>query len=306
MDTLSQLLNDLHLQGAQFRYLTAHSPWDFSIKTQGVASFQLVLSGEAHLYIAGKAVQKLGPGDMVVISNGHDAILADTSDRVDFTQLPDIASELADGSLPPLDVGGTGNASFLLVAKFQFDAEMAKPLLAALPPFFLLRGESEMPPPWLRIGLEFLAQEGNDRPGRQAIINRVADVLWIECVRDFVESLPEGSNSWLLALRDPALSRVLAAMHKDPAAAWTVPDLANLACMSRSAFADRFSHIMGRPPLSYLAEHRMRLAAWHLTHTRAPICHIAEKVGYASETAFSQAFKRNYQLSPSRFRQNQE
>jgi AraC-like DNA-binding protein len=103
-------------------------------------------------------------------------------------------------------------------------------------------------------------------------------------------------------LRDPALSPVLAAIHQRPAHPWSVQELAGIACLSRSAFADRFGTVIGQPPLSYLAEHRMRLALWQLCHTQQPVCRIAEMVGYGSETAFSQAFKRIYGNSPSRYR----
>ena len=117
-------------------------------------------------------------------------------------------------------------------------------------------------------------------------------------------SLPEGAGNWLLALRDSALSSALAAMHQAPDRDWTVPELAEIAHLSRSAFAERFTQIMGQPPLTYLTEHRMRLAAWKLTQTRLSLAQIAAQVGYASEAAFSQAFKRAQGQSPSAFRKN--
>lgn len=305
LDTLSQILDDIHLSGGEFRYIQATAPWAFDFRTEGRAGFHLVLAGEAWLYLPHQAPVRLVPGDMAVVMGGRDhALIHEKVDTVP-ADLPDLVPRIQGHSRELIRIGGNGPGvvTSTLSARFRFDAELGKPLLAALPPLLVLRGISESPPEWLRIGLDFLANEGSGRPGHQAIINRLVGILFIECVRDYVESLPEGTNNWLRALRDPALSPVLAAIHQRPEHPWTVPDLAGLACLSRSAFAERFGAVMGQPPLSYLAEHRMRLALWQLRHTQQPVCRIAEMVGYGSETAFSQAFKRIYGSSPSHYRQ---
>lgn len=303
LDTLSQILDDIHLSGGEFRYIQAGAPWAFDFRTEGRAGFHLVLTGEAWLYLPQQEPVRLVPGDMAVVMGGRDHALLSAPAATPPVDLPDLVPRIQGHSRELIKVGGDGPATTTLSARFRFDAELGKPLLAALPPLLVLRGISDSPPEWLRIGLDFLAAEGSGRPGHQAIINRLVGILFIECVRDYVENLPEGSNNWLRALRDPSLSPVLAALHQSPEHPWTVPDLAAIACLSRSAFAERFGAVMGQPPLSYLAEHRMRLALWQLRHTRQPVCRIAEMVGYGSETAFSQAFKRIYGASPSHYRQ---
>ena len=122
-------------------------------------------------------------------------------------------------------------------------------------------------------------------------------------LRDHVESVPEGTGNWLAALKDKALSSALAGIHQRPDHNWTVPELAQLACLSRSAFADRFSQTLGEPPLTYLTRHRMRLAARQLRCSPLSLSKIAEQVGYSSEAAFSHAFKREYGEAPSVWRQ---
>ncbi len=306
MDTLSQILDDIHLSGGEFRYLQAGAPWGFAFRTEGRAAFHLVLAGTAWIYPDQGAPLLLEPGDMAVVMNGRDHALTHEQSVAVPDDLPDLVPGIQGHNRDLLEVGGPGAPTQMLSARFRFDADLGRPLLAALPSVLVMRGISESPPEWLRIGLDFLAQEGLGRPGHQAIINRLVGILFIECVRDHVESLPEGTNNWLRALRDPALAPVLAALHRDPAHPWTVPELAGVACLSRSAFADRFGAVMGQPPLSYLAEHRMRLALWQLRHTQQPVCRIAEMVGYGSETAFSQAFKRIYGSSPSRYRQQRD
>lgn len=303
LDTLSQILDDIHLSGGEFRYIQAGAPWAFAFRTEGRAAFHLVLNGEAWLYLSNEAPIRLEPGDMAVVMNGRDHALLHEQAVIVPDDLTDLVPGIQGHSRDLLKVGGSGAITTTLSARFRLDADLGRPLLAAMPSVLFMRGISDSPPEWLRIGLDFLANEGAGRPGHQAIINRLVGILFIECVRDYVESLPEGTNNWLRALRDPALSAVLAAIHQRPAHPWTVPDLAGIACLSRSAFAERFGSVMGQPPLSYLAEHRMRLALWQLRHTQQPVCRIAEMVGYGSETAFSQAFKRIYGSSPSHYRQ---
>ena len=179
--------------------------------------------------------------------------------------------------------------------------------MRALTPVLHVRGLGEAPPPWLAVGLQFIALEvSHRRPAQQAILNRVGDILFMECIRDHVETVAEGSGNWLAALKDRALSTALALIHRDPQHNWTVPDLAREACLSRSAFAERFTQTLGEPPLTYLTRHRMRLAARQLAHSALPVGKVAEQVGYASEAAFSQAFKREHGLSPSLWRQRQQ
>lgn len=305
-DTLSQLVDDIHLSGGEFRYVEACAPWAFRFEAQGLSSFHLVLAGQVELQVGSDTPLRLDAGDMAVLSSGRDHQMRDLATPAG-DHWPDLAVQIHGHSHEPVRIGeGAQPTATLLSARFRFDAEMARPLLAALPSVLLIRGISDQPPNWLRIGLEFLADEGIGRPGRQAIVNRLAGILFIECLRTHLDTLPEGASNWLRALRDPALSAALSAMHQRPSHPWTVPELATVACLSRSAFAERFSQVLGQPPLSYLAEHRMRLAAWQLRHTRQPVCRIAEMVGYASETAFSQAFKRSHGCAPSHYRQQRE
>lgn len=303
MDALSLILDDIRLTGVEYRFVQAGSPWAFRFSTGGQAAFHLLMMGTATVQVRGQAPVQLAAGDMVFLPGGLEHWVFDRA-PADPQALPDLGLEIRGHQQQPIQLTGGGLDAMLLSGRCGFDVDLARPLVSALPPIIVLRGLGERPPEWMRIGLEFLALEGaSERPGRQAIINRLVDILLIEFLRDYVERLPAGAASWLLALRDPALSAALSAIHCEPAAPWTVPDLAREACLSRSAFAERFTQVVGQPPLSYLADHRMRLAAWQLSHSQQPICRIAEAVGYASETAFSQAFKRIHGQSPSRYRQ---
>ncbi|MBI5335591.1 MAG: AraC family transcriptional regulator [Burkholderiales bacterium] len=306
MDTLSLILDDMRLQGSVFVYTHASAPWSLRLHTPGVAAFHIVTGGSAWLLRQGREPLALQAGDLVILPSGDDHRVQDRpghegppTDLLPLISAPNRPDE-------PLRLGGGGTATTLVSGHTRFDAAMAAPLLAALPPLMHVRSDGDAPAPWLAIGLQFLAQEVSaSRPAQQAIINRISDIMLIECIRDHVESLPEGSGNWLVALRDKALSTALGQMHREPARNWTVHELAGLACLSRSAFAERFTLALGRPPLAYLTQHRMRLAARQLAGSLQPISRIADSVGYASETAFSQAFKREYGCSPSIWREQQ-
>src|SRR5262249_21783392 len=156
-----------------------------------------------------------------------------------------------------------------------------------------LRGEGRLPE-WLDGTLRLLSVEARSRsPGRETIVTRLIDVLFVQVVRSWLES--EGARNehgWLGALRDARIARALAAMHEDPRRAWTVEELASHAGVSRSRFAARFTALVGEPPLAYLSRWRMQVAARLLEDPELTIAEVASRVGYVSEPAFSKAFKR--------------
>ena len=301
MDTLSLILTDIRLHGAVFRETQLSAPWALRLHTPGLTSFHIVTRGEAWLLREGAEALKLQAGDIVMLPGGIEHRVQD--DPATRITPRDLMPELDALRPDAVRLGGSGPGTTLLSGHFRFDINLARPLITALPAVLHLRSIAGTPAPWLRIGLQFIAEEaGNPSPGQQVILNRVADILLVEALRDYVASLPEGTGNWLMALRDSALSSALTAMHQAPEKNWTVPELAEIAHLSRSAFAERFALVMGQPPLNYLTEHRMRLAAWKLSHSRLTVAQIAEQVGYASETAFGQAFKRMHGDSPSAYR----
>lgn len=303
MDSLSLILDDMHFDGVVFASTNNAAPWSWHLATPGLASFHIVTSGQAWLMRDGEEPMPVQTGDLIVLPAGTMHRIQDKPQTLAVTQ--DLLPFMAASDLEPRHHGGgQGPACHLISGHARFDVDMAAPLIAALPSLMHVRGLGEAPPLWLAIGLQFLAQEVSaQRPAQQAIINRLGDILFMECIRDYVESVPEGSGNWLAALKDRALSSALAHMHRNPRRNWTVPELAQQACLSRSAFADRFSQTLGEPPLTYLTRHRMRLAARQLGSSGLSISKIADQVGYASEAAFSQAFKREYGASPSAWRQ---
>lgn len=299
-DFLSVVFDDLHLKGAGYVFTQGSQPWSAHIILPGRAIFHAVLFGEVYLHTVGQ-VYRLQAGDLFVLPTGLEHYLSSSAER---RPAPDnISAALSQRQHEPHQIGQGPMSALVLTAGSHYDTELGQPLMSALPTAFLINGHGQEPPEWLRIGILFLQQEISDkRPGQQSILNRLGDIWFMQCLRVYIEQLSVDDSSWLRALKDPALALVLSAVHREPQREWTVPNMAALAHLSRSAFADRFQRIMGKPPQRYLSEHRMRLAAWQLRHSDQPVCRIADMIGYASETAFGQAFKRSHGMAPGRYR----
>ena len=130
----------------------------------------------------------------------------------------------------------------------------------------------------------------------------MSEMLFVEVLRRHIDALPAGQTGWLAGMRDPSIGRVLALLHEKPDAPWTLERLADDAAMSRSTLHERFVHFIGQPPMHYLAQWRMQVAAKLLRDTKAKLIEVAQGVGYESEAAFSRAFKRAVGVAPGQWR----
>jgi len=147
-----------------------------------------------------------------------------------------------------------------------------------------------------------VAESAARRPGSEAVLARLSELLFVEVVRRYTDTLPAESRTWLAGLRDESVGRVLGKLHERPAHDWTLEELARQTGQSRSVLAERFTQFVGVAPMQYLAQWRMQLAATLLTSSSAGLAEIAAQVGYGSEAAFSKAFKRTVGASPAEWR----
>jgi AraC-like DNA-binding protein len=148
-----------------------------------------------------------------------------------------------------------------------------------------------------------IAESRDKRAGGETILARMSEVMFIEVIRAHIESLPQRQTGWLAGLRDRAVGRALNLLHGRPSYAWTLDELSKQSGLSRSAFIDRFTNFIGLPPMQYLARWRMQVAANRLINCTDSIAQVATEVGYASEAAFSRAFKKSVGVSPAAWRQ---
>jgi AraC-like DNA-binding protein len=140
------------------------------------------------------------------------------------------------------------------------------------------------------------------RPGQQAVLSRITEVLFVEVLRSWIGSLGPGEGGWLGAMADPHIGRALQLIHELPERPWTLRELGRHAGLGRSAFSARFTRLVGQPVYRYLVARRMDEAALLLASSDDAIARIAARVGYETTTAFSKAFHQHYGFSPSRYR----
>jgi AraC-like DNA-binding protein len=201
-----------------------------------------------------------------------------------------------------LDGGGPDRAT-LVCGFLGLDAHPFNPLLAALPRVLHVSGATLGPDSWVASFLRTAVVESNHRrPGGEAVLERMSEMLFVEVLRRYADALPAGQAGWLAGMRDPSVGRVLALLHEKPDAPWTLERLADDAAMSRSTLHDRFVHFIGQPPMQYLTQWRMQVAARRLRDTKAKLLEVALGVGYESEAAFSRAFKRAVGVAPGAWR----
>lgn len=302
MDALSKIFDDIHLNHSEYIYLQAQGVWAFEYAEQSAVIAHIILYGQAHVKFHNQSLD-LNTGDMLLIPAGLQHQVMGTSDQklVEVLSIHSLFNGLRQDAI---EFGqGDSEKTLILTVRCHLNAIMAKPLVNALPPYLHIQNAlSDEAPEWLRIGLYFVSAETRrTMAGKNKIMDHVVSIMVIECVRDYIEQM-QNQNNWLNALIHPELSNALAAIHSQPAFGWTVETLAETCCMSRSKFANLFNQIVGETPLAYLQQHRLRLASQLLKQGQLSIQQIAHQVGYSSETAFSQAFKKQFELSPSQYR----
>ena len=183
------------------------------------------------------------------------------------------------------------------------DSVEDNPVIATLPSVLKLGLEEGGAAEWVRSTFQYAAEEvAAGRPGSETVLAKLSELLFVETVRRYVETLPAGETGWLAGLRDPYVARALALLHRDIATPWTVDELGREVGLSRSALADRFIRLIGMPPMHYLASWRMQVAMQKLRTTSASLAEVAEVVGYESEAAFSHAFKKAIGTAPASWR----
>lgn len=323
-DTLSDLLRVVRLRGALFFHVEATDPWvvenphssEFiSAIMPGVEhliEFHGVASGSCWASIVGEEAIRLNEGDVVLFPQGDHHVMSSA---------PGLRAKVVDPSMffapkpprLPLSLNVTdgdsttaarGRDRTTVVCGFLgCDAKPFNPLLASLPRVIRMPALAADGSSWIAGLLRSVVEESRlKRPGGEAVLERMSEMLFVEALRCYVDTLPTDQAGWLAGMRDPAVGRALALMHERPAEAWTTERLAEEAALSRSALHERFVTFIGQPPMQYLAQWRMQLAASCLRDTDAKVVDIALDVGYENETAFSRAFKRAVGESPGTWR----
>ena len=302
MDVLSDVLRSIHLGGGVRFRCELSAPWGMAMKASSSAEFHVIVRGSGWLRVPGrKEPIALQGGDLVAFLHGKNHCLVDAPERK-ARPVEEILEGQSLEHYGPVTHGGRGLPASILCGYFEFDRDSLHPLVAALPPFIHLRGTDSAEFVWLQTALNFMIHETRAaKPGAEAVVNRLAGVLFVQMVRAYIEQ-SQSPPAMLAAIADRQIGAVLELMHKDPQEAWTLEALARRAGISRSALAARFHQLVGETPMQYLTMWRMQWARRLLGETALATAAIAERVGYASEAAFSKAFKKAVGTGPGAYR----
>jgi AraC-like DNA-binding protein len=302
-DPLGEALHHLRMRGVFYSRCEFTAPW--GIELPAIADslmFHVVINGTCSLEVEGSDALRLQPGDLVLVPHGAGHLLR--SDSAAATPgLFELPRDAVSDRYEVIRVDGGGEPARLLCGTVYFDHPAARQLSALLPPVILVQGWRSAESEWIASTLRLMASEARSpRPGGEEVITRLADILVIQAIRVWLEQEATTASGWLAALHDPQVGRALALIHRDPAREWRVETLAAAVAMSRSAFADRFSRLVGEAPMQYVTRWRMYLAMDALREDRTTVAEIALRLGYGSEAAFSRAFKRFAGVAPGALR----
>lgn len=293
MDPLSDVIALLRPSTAVAKPITGRGRWGVRYAAHDAPGFTIILQGVCWIAFDGQEPLRFQRGDFLLLPSTPAFTLSSHRDgECKLTEPVNDAVRHGDQEGEPdfVSLGGT----------FQIERVNA-PLLLALLPGFIHTPASEGRTGRLGRVIELIMEEcAGDNPGKEMILERLLEVLLVEALRWRVD--PEAVATGLLdGMRDPVLARVLRAMHADVRVGWTVSELANLAGMSRSAFAARFGGTLGCGPIEYLARWRMALAKDALMRGAKTLDRIADEIGYESASAFSTAFRKRLGCSPGRY-----
>lgn len=302
-DPVGEVLHHLALQGVLYCNAELSEPWGIAVPPlDGCGCFQIVGSGRCWLEVDRHPPRWLEVGSLAFIPHGTPHRVASGPNQP-MTPLAELPVEPLSPRYETLRHGGGGPTTRVTYGVVRFDHATAHRLLALLPPLIHLdTGEDDMSG-WLQSTTRLIAREARSpRPGGETVITRLADVLIVQAIRHWLDTAPTPRSGWLAALRDERIGHALASFHRAPLDAWTLEGLAAAAGMSRSAFAARFTQLMGEPAVQYVTHWRMELARRHLGETDEGLAVVAERFGYGSEAAFCKAFKRIHGVSPGQVR----
>ena len=291
-DPLADVLAALGAQGVRGTRLEASGNWALSFQGQGRLKFVAVVRGRCWLLLPDQPPEALKEGDVFLLSNTPFAVASDPA--MAWTD----GMPLFEG--PGQDVVRLGHRAdtVMVGGGSTFVGGQAGFILDALPAFLRVDRASPRAAAVARILVLLEAEVGDAYLGGSLVTQRLAEILMIEAIRAYANPDSTHRVGWIAALADAKIGAALRLMHSDVARQWTAAALAAEVGMSRSAFTQRFSARVGRPPLDYLIGWRMTLARSRLTRTSIPISRLAAEVGYSSQSAFAQAFKRTFGITP--------
>jgi AraC-like DNA-binding protein len=315
-DALSDVLRTVRLTGAVFFEVAATEPWVAESAPRDIIlpkvlpdadhliAYHVVTMGRCFGSLIGGPPLALEAGEVIVFTHGDPHVMASSPGMRADAPAGGVLEAVTAGELPFTMSYGAGAPSAKLVCGYlACDARPFNPLLENLPRVMKAGAPKSGDASWLSQIIRLAVMESAEkRTGSESVLARLSELMFIEVVRQHLESLPTDQAGWLAGLRDPFVGKALSLMHARAAHDWTIEELATQVGQSRSLFAKRFTDLIGMPPMHYLAQWRMQMASERLGSGNANVATIAAEIGYESEAAFSRAFKKLMGVPPSDWR----
>ena len=292
-DPLGEALHFLRMDGAFYCRSELSAGWGMTLPAMpGYLWFHVVASGRAWLETDQEAPSLLRPGDFALVPHGQGHRLR-SDPGAPVPGILELEREAVSDRYEILRHGGGGSPTTMVCGAVRFDHPAARNLVELLPAAIHMEAADSPQLDWMQSTLRLMAAEAKElRPGGEAVITRLGDILVIQAIRFWIEADPAAQSGWLGALQDRQIGRALTLIHRDPARPWTVASLARELAMSRSAFAARFTELVGEPVMQYITRWRMLVAVEALREDGVTVSELARRLGYRSEAAFARAFKR--------------
>jgi AraC-like DNA-binding protein len=316
MDVLSEVLRVVRLKGALFFNGEFSAPWAFLSEPAALAPYLSAERGKLiiyHFVTEGRAYAKLRDakqrveleaGDVVVFPHGDAHQLGNgAAEPVD--SLKTFGSALSEG-LKLARFGGSGQVTKFVCGFMVCEPRLGELVLSGLPAMLKVRVVRDESDEWLRHSIRFSVENrSGSGAGRDLVRAKLAELLFVETLRRYINELPLDETGWLAGARDSMIGHALELLHARPAHHWTIAELAREVGLSRSRLAQRFRHFLGESPMAYLAQLRLKTGAEILQATDDSVAQVAAAVGYGSEAAFNRAFKREFAFPPAQFRRKE-
>lgn len=257
----------------------------------GTAIFHIVLAGSCVAEYEGNSLQ-LKAGDFLFVSKGQGHVLKQNASS-EATGLFELERKQIGEHYETLTIEGSGETVTMLCGVVSLQHPSAEFLIDAMPPFIYIECAKSPLSSWMSQTVRLISEEAeNNRIGGETVLTRLADVLVVQALRKWVEEIDHNENSWLSALNDKQIGQALRCIHATPGQAWTLENLGRRVGMSRTAFATRFTKLVGEPMLQYLTRWRMNLAAMRIRNGEKVTPEMIEELGYQSESSFRRTFKK--------------
>ena len=317
VELFSDVLQTVRLAGGVFLDARFTAPWCISSRIGPgdcqpflagpvqVIAYHYVTRGRLRLQMAGERAIEVRAGEVVLLPRNDPHVLGSATD-LRPVNVDELIQPSLNGGLARVEHGGGGEATHI-VCGFLGSDQYRNPLIASLPSVLTVDMTRAGSHEWIESSLRFALRELDEGAvGTSTVMSRLSELMFVEAVRCYAVALPPEQRGWLAGARDPYVAKALALVHGKPNHPWTAESLAREVSLSRSAFADRFTAVIGVPPKRYVISWRLQLAKEILRAGRRPIAQIAYEVGYEAEEAFIRAFKREFGVSPAAWRRQEQ